>query len=289
VADRYLLESGAPDGYLLEDSSGVLLLEEEAAPVLPLQQDSSSTQVQIRRYPSLAVLAATAGVIAGPLSSIPADSLAWQPGQGAQVLQRTGQYQAIAAPPPFIAPAAEVFLDQWATDSPYPVRVHLSADGMTTQPDVFHLVGVEEWTVRPVQAPRKKAQAPPQHTIIQQQAQEELVSVASWANTPVQIGRRLTLDGEVLWPLPEVSAAAPPVPIDMWLVWPVQRQLRRLYNQLPDRAEWDNGVFVPIPPEPEPEPEPPAPPRAEKPFGVSIRHTGWPRGGFRTKIFVDRK
>lgn len=27
MADRILLESGAPDGYLLEDSSGVLLLE----------------------------------------------------------------------------------------------------------------------------------------------------------------------------------------------------------------------------------------------------------------------
>jgi len=25
--DRYLLESGAPDGYLLEDGSGVLLIE----------------------------------------------------------------------------------------------------------------------------------------------------------------------------------------------------------------------------------------------------------------------
>lgn len=30
MADRYLLESGAPDGYLLEDSSGVLLLENMA-------------------------------------------------------------------------------------------------------------------------------------------------------------------------------------------------------------------------------------------------------------------
>ena len=27
MADRYLLESGAPDGYLLEDGSGVLILE----------------------------------------------------------------------------------------------------------------------------------------------------------------------------------------------------------------------------------------------------------------------
>ncbi len=31
MADRYLLESGAPDGYLLEDGSGVLLLETVSA------------------------------------------------------------------------------------------------------------------------------------------------------------------------------------------------------------------------------------------------------------------
>jgi hypothetical protein len=35
VADRYLLESGAPDGYQLEDGSGVLLLEGVAAVVTP--------------------------------------------------------------------------------------------------------------------------------------------------------------------------------------------------------------------------------------------------------------
>ena len=31
MADRYLLESGAPDGYLLEDGSGVLLLDAPAS------------------------------------------------------------------------------------------------------------------------------------------------------------------------------------------------------------------------------------------------------------------
>lgn len=31
MASRYLLESGAPDGYQLEDGSGVLILESEAA------------------------------------------------------------------------------------------------------------------------------------------------------------------------------------------------------------------------------------------------------------------
>lgn len=30
MADRYVLESGAPDGYLLEDGSGVLILEQQA-------------------------------------------------------------------------------------------------------------------------------------------------------------------------------------------------------------------------------------------------------------------
>jgi hypothetical protein len=38
MADRYLLESGAPDGYLLEDGTGVLLLEVVAADV-NAQQD----------------------------------------------------------------------------------------------------------------------------------------------------------------------------------------------------------------------------------------------------------
>ncbi len=28
MADRYLLESGSPDGYLLEDGTGVLVLED---------------------------------------------------------------------------------------------------------------------------------------------------------------------------------------------------------------------------------------------------------------------
>ena len=33
MADRYLLESGTPDGYLLEDGSGVLILEVAGAEV----------------------------------------------------------------------------------------------------------------------------------------------------------------------------------------------------------------------------------------------------------------
>lgn len=49
MADRYLLESGAPDGYLLEDSSGVVLLETPA---------SSNYLWQI--FPLIATLAITA-------------------------------------------------------------------------------------------------------------------------------------------------------------------------------------------------------------------------------------
>ena len=37
MADRYLLESSATDGYLLEDGTGVLLLEGGAAATVPNQ------------------------------------------------------------------------------------------------------------------------------------------------------------------------------------------------------------------------------------------------------------
>lgn len=44
MADRYLLESSAIDGYLLEDGSGVLLLESQAETqpipiIFPIQPD----------------------------------------------------------------------------------------------------------------------------------------------------------------------------------------------------------------------------------------------------------
>lgn len=45
MADRYLLESGAPDGYLLEDGSGVLLLEGTADLSLGLSGVSSASAV----------------------------------------------------------------------------------------------------------------------------------------------------------------------------------------------------------------------------------------------------
>ena len=37
AADRYLLESGAPDGYLIEDASGVLILEQQPGVTVPNQ------------------------------------------------------------------------------------------------------------------------------------------------------------------------------------------------------------------------------------------------------------
>lgn len=43
MADRYLLESGAPDGYLLEDGSGVYLLEGESSVVLTADDITTGT------------------------------------------------------------------------------------------------------------------------------------------------------------------------------------------------------------------------------------------------------
>ena len=44
MADRYLLESGAPDGYLLEDGSGVLLLEQTADTALANPESGGLTR-----------------------------------------------------------------------------------------------------------------------------------------------------------------------------------------------------------------------------------------------------
>lgn len=65
MADRYLLESGAPDGYLLEDGSGVLLLEE-----LP---SSSTNFVNNCGAPQIAnyVLVAGLGFFAAAIPGVP--------------------------------------------------------------------------------------------------------------------------------------------------------------------------------------------------------------------------
>jgi len=40
MADRYLIETSAIDGYQLEDGSGVLLLEQQPAPVIEIRTTS---------------------------------------------------------------------------------------------------------------------------------------------------------------------------------------------------------------------------------------------------------
>ncbi len=66
MADRYLLESGAPDGYQLEDGSGVLLLEPST---VIMEADGSSAGVGASVIAGVAlwlVLSTAAGVGAAP-------------------------------------------------------------------------------------------------------------------------------------------------------------------------------------------------------------------------------
>ena len=67
MADRYLLESGAPDGYLLEDSSGVLLLED----MPPFANEIAWLQLQVQPRPGV-VHYVINNVL--PLTSTPADT-----------------------------------------------------------------------------------------------------------------------------------------------------------------------------------------------------------------------
>jgi len=111
VADRYLLESGAPDGYLLEDSSGVLLLEE----VVPTAAEAGTSQQVLRQnsiqYQSLAFIP---GFGAGP-EVITLDK--WSTNSPTPSKLPTRQY-----PSPILVdtPAAPevITLDKWSTDSP---------------------------------------------------------------------------------------------------------------------------------------------------------------------------
>lgn len=86
MADRYLLESSATDGYLLEDSSGVLLLEVASDPPKPIDWPSARHRRAkgfIDLAPNLLLttlaVAAAATVLRGPIYSQPHERSAPQP------------------------------------------------------------------------------------------------------------------------------------------------------------------------------------------------------------------
>ena len=71
MADRYLLESGAPDGYQLEDASGVLLLEAVGSPFYPYfwsfrLDDPGVWQFPTSRNANLYTAATTTSVVRAP-------------------------------------------------------------------------------------------------------------------------------------------------------------------------------------------------------------------------------
>lgn len=72
MADRYLLESGAPDGYLLEDGTGVLLLENTppfmVGEVATFSAPWSSAHRQIRNFPVPNLLTTT--LAASPVGEV---------------------------------------------------------------------------------------------------------------------------------------------------------------------------------------------------------------------------
>lgn len=111
MADRYLLESGAPDGYLLEDGTGVYLLE--TPPASPVTQSGQIAQAGLIARPSiqggystvpnllvttLAVVAATS-VMRGPLFQQAKQAPAVQAFQVPNLLTSTIGVQVVPIPP----------------------------------------------------------------------------------------------------------------------------------------------------------------------------------------------
>lgn len=93
MADRYLLESGSPDGFTLEDGSGVLLLEEgaAAAPFRPNQVASAprapSSQGGYSTVPNLLVTTLALFAVASQDVKRDADLHSYKPAPAVQVFQ----------------------------------------------------------------------------------------------------------------------------------------------------------------------------------------------------------
>lgn len=116
---RYLLESSATDGYLLEDGSGVLLLEEP--PAFTFFGDMSNQPTQPRKLRTLKVaVLATIGIASPVLVPPPPIAIA---ASSHMDMQRSIQYQALAFIPDFgAAPAEDITLDKWYQPEPHVPR-----------------------------------------------------------------------------------------------------------------------------------------------------------------------
>lgn len=89
MSDRYLLESGAPDGYLLEDGTGVLILEQQTN---PLDENSDSWWAgQMSDVPRARVAAALAISVAVASAIAPSDEIIPYQGSDASRASVTGQ------------------------------------------------------------------------------------------------------------------------------------------------------------------------------------------------------
>jgi len=249
VADRYLLESGAPDGYLLEDSSGVLLLEE---PFLGSGQELINQPSQPRHLRSLKAAAIAAFSLVSPVFVEPPTPATAEAGTSQQMLRQNSiQYQSLAFIPDFDVAPEIVTLDKWSTDSPIhprlPTRQYPNLVLVDT-PAAPETITLDKWST---DSPVRYLKPSPQHlniTFLRIDVAPEVITIDKWlTDSPAHYFRVPTLHDTVAFLdiFPEV-----------------------------------------IPPEP-PEPPEPPPTEVEKPgLHVNVRHLRRPPGGFNTIYYI---
>jgi hypothetical protein len=123
AADKFLLESGAPDGYLLEDGSGILLMAEDNPPVfVPLpRQILQAWQPQV----SVRILNPPGGGSPAPddpprnqaYGELENVRRAWQPTWKAQTGQRSAAWDITDNPPPLSQRAKPWIAPNWPAQS----------------------------------------------------------------------------------------------------------------------------------------------------------------------------
>lgn len=108
MANRYLLESGAPDGYLLEDGSGVLLLEEDDPSVTAISSGPLYPNVQYQALAFVPFFPAAPAVV----------KIDWLQDGPVTQLRRFVQHPLQAFVEDFEAAPEVVTLDKWYQPSP---------------------------------------------------------------------------------------------------------------------------------------------------------------------------
>jgi len=210
MADRYLLESSATDGYQLEDGSGVLLLEQQAGGDDTFQWRAVFPDRTLRKA-ALSVALVTSIGLAGPVTIPQARADVFT--SGGPTFTRTTIYQSQAFVQVVAAAAEDVTLDKWLGDPPKLVARRTAPPATYAAPVYTPEIGTEWWRV---DQPLTRRRPNPPSSYVAPVYTPEIGSEQWRVEQPGPLPQRLRPSSELVGPLVQ-PAPAEEVTLDKWL------------------------------------------------------------------------